>query len=119
MKKSLLAAVALLLTSCAGSSVIRLGTRQYPAKPPGCDVEVLTAKPHDRKVEELCIISARGGQSILDSTSMESLIPDMKAQACSCGADALVLKHGTEGSYGYRTVHAARASGVAIRFVEQ
>lgn len=115
MKKHLLVLSLLAFSSCASTEVMRLGAEQ-PAKPKDCPIQVLTQAPK-KKFQEVCMLNARGGQSIFESKSVEGLIPDLKEKACECGADAIIIKNAKEGGYNFAgPADRAEASVTAIRF---
>lgn len=95
MSKLVLVMMALSLGACATTSVTSLGTAA-PAKPENCEIEVLSTPP-TKAFKDVCILNARGGQSVFESKSAADLIPDLKAKACGCGADAIIIKTSREG----------------------
>jgi hypothetical protein len=119
IKFIIVAAVVIICQGCAATNVTRLGSTAYDPKPLGCNIEVLTVVPTGKKFEELCLLSARGGQSIFESKSVHGLIPDMKDKACQCGADAIILKDSKEGGYNFAgSADRAQASATAVRYLE-
>ena len=108
--------VQLITSACASTNVNRLGSTQYPPKPVPCNIDVLTTTPK-QAYEEVCMLNARGGQSMLESKTVEGLLPDLKKSACACGADAIILKDSKEGGYNFgQAADRASASATAIKF---
>ena len=92
--------VAYIVSGCASTDVTRLGERSMPSR--NCSIKVLAENPRDQKYEEVCLLtSARGGQSVFEEKTVEALLPDMKKEACVCGADAIVLKNSKAGGYNF------------------
>lgn len=104
------------VTGCASTQMTRL--RQAQAKAPFCDIEVVNIPPQDRAFEEVCIIEARGSQMLFDGKSVQSLIGEMKSQACECGADAMVIKNSRAGGLNlFWFADRPEASAVGIRYL--
>ena len=102
---------------CATTQVAHLGEKTYPSKSENCKMPILTEAPKDRKYEEVCLINGRGGQSVFESKDVEDLLPELKSEACKCGADAVILKNSKAGGYNFvGTADRAEASGVAIHY---
>ena len=113
------ALIASIVSGCASTQMTRLGSQTYPAKAENCTIEVLSQTP-TRAHEEVCLLNARGGQSVFESKSVEGLLPDLKAKACACGADAIVIKNSKEGGYNFGdSADRAEASATAIRYKTQ
>jgi hypothetical protein len=107
----------ILLQGCASTSVTRLGKQEFPSKPADCDIAVMTDAPKAR-FQEVCLLEAIGNASVRDSSEVQSLIPQMKAKACGCGADALVLRTTNNGDGGLSgPKERAESSAIAIRYV--
>lgn len=109
-----------LTSGCASTSVIRTSDHSYPSRNEDCGLKVINTFPKDSKYEELGIIHGKSGGSIFHGQGLESLLPDMKKEACKLGADALVLKGSSESSYlemysGKR----GQAEAVAIKILGQ
>ena len=104
--------VIILFFSCAKTSSVVVNS--VPPKAPGCEIEVMLNFPYDMDYKELCLISAQSGQSIFSDYSQEARIAQLKEEACKCGANALVLKSGQNGSYNWGQGGFNRAEAQAI-----
>ena len=95
--------------------------KQAPPRSVDAPIEVLAFEPQGRPFEQLCIITATGGQTIAGSKKGTDMIEPMKNRARTCGADALVIKSTSD-----QTIkplrggidQGARAEAVAIRYLE-
>ena len=64
------------------------------------------------------MITARGGETIFDDRSVKGLLPGIKAKACACGADAIIITNSEEGGINWvASPDRARAQVTAIRYV--
>jgi hypothetical protein len=80
-------------------------------------VRVLSSAPAAGTFEELALINARSGQSIFDGKDLDAMLPDMKAEACRLGADALIIRSVEEGGVNWAgPADRGHASATAIRF---
>ena len=86
----------LFLTGCATTNVTKLKT--YKPKPENCKIRIFSQKP-ERKFEEIALLNARGGQSIFEGKTVNSLLPDLKKKACLAGGDAIIIKSSKDGGY--------------------
>ncbi len=110
--------IIIIFGGCATTSTTQLGGDSSVSKPEDCEIQVFTVEPKDRQFEELCLVSARGGQSIFEGKSVADLIPQMKKKACACGADAIIIRTSKEGGYNFGgAADRAEASATAIRFI--
>jgi hypothetical protein len=95
--------------------------KQAPPRSVDAPIEVLAFEPQGRPFEQLCIITATGGQTIAGSKKGTDMIEPMKNRARTCGADALIIKSTSD-----QTIkplrggidQGARAEAVAIRYLE-
>lgn len=118
MKKLVsLSASLLLAVSCASTNVVKLNGKSYPAKPENCEIEILSQTP-SKKFEEIAMLNARGGQSMMEGKSVQDLIPDMKKKACLQGGDAIVIKDSKEGGYNFGgPADRAQANATVIKYI--
>lgn len=96
--------------------------KEAPEKPKDAPIEVLASKPEDRKHEDLCIINAKGGQTIFNAKNASDLIEVMKKDARKCGADAIVIRSSEDRTWqatGGGGFEQAKSSVLAIRFLEE
>lgn len=103
------------------TDVTRIAPTAAPARPAGCDIQVFTQAPTDRKFEELAILSAVTDTGSFSRKDLASVLPTLKEKACAVGADAIILRNVEQGNipvgdqYGHRTP--TKVFGVAIRFL--
>jgi hypothetical protein len=103
------------------TDVTRIAPSVQPAKPAGCDIQILTQSPTDRKFQELAIISAVTDTGTFTTKNLSAILPSLKEKACEVGADAIVIRNVEQGGtptmdqYGSRTP--TRVYCVAIRFL--
>jgi hypothetical protein len=86
MKRLIWVLPVLLLSGCTSHSMTVL--RTAPSKPAGCLIEVLdqgadVKRPH----EELCLLAVK----LRSRATKEKALDELKRQACTCGADAILL----------------------------
>ena len=79
------------LAGCASSGFLRTGKHAYPPRDNDCAIDVLMADPQ-QPYEEICIIEAKTSTSWFSSRDLKAMLPDIKKEACKCGADAVVIK---------------------------
>ncbi len=115
----ILSAAAFIFSGCAKQSITIL--KEYDAKPEDCEIEVITIPPVDKKFEEVAILNAKGGQTIFHSKKSEGLIEQLKKDACSVGADAIIIRSTEDGSYnwGQGGFDRSKAAAIAIRWIEE
>ena len=77
----------LILAGCASAKFIRTGTT-YPPNPPDCDIQVYTTKLPDRDYQEIGVIEGKG---TVWKSSLSSVLPKLKEQACEAGGDAIIM----------------------------
>jgi hypothetical protein len=110
------AAIIVGLFGCATSGSMRLGA-SAPPKPPGCPLDIYSSEAEVRRpFEMLCLLDAKTGTHLLADRSIEAAVVQVRAEACKCGADAIVVtgveKEGvTLWSWGH-----GRASAKGIRY---
>jgi hypothetical protein len=92
---------ALLLAACAGAAVgcfdkrptqvlvTQVAPAIHPAKPPGCDMPVLTEEP-TAGYQQIAIVEAWADVN----EDPAKVVPELKRQACATGADALLIVSG-------------------------
>ena len=72
------------------TTVTTISQKSFPTKPEGCDIQILTQLPTNRKYEEIAILNTVSGD---DGQDLNFMLPSIKATACRCGADAVVIKN--------------------------
>jgi hypothetical protein len=83
-------------------------------------VTILASEPKDRAFEELCLLSATGGQTIKNAKTGAELLEKMKVEARKCGADAMIVRSMSDQTWKPLRGgidQGARAEAVAIRYV--
>ncbi len=78
-----------MLLGCVQMEVTPLSDLHVASKASGCDIQVMTEMPRDRKYQELALINAKS------SSDFQTTLPKLKEKACALGADALVIKRST------------------------
>ena len=66
--------------------------KKYPEKPKDAPIEALASEPKKREYEDVCLITATGGQTIFSAKKGSKLIEKMKVDARKCGADAIIIR---------------------------
>ncbi len=103
------------------TDVTRIAPVAAPARPSGCDIQVFTQAPTDRKFEELAILNAATDTGSFTKKDLASVLPTLKEKACAVGADAIILRNVEQGgipvgdAYGHQTP--TKVFCVAIRFL--
>ena len=103
------------------TDVTRIAPVAAPARPAGCDIQVFTQSPTDRKFEELAILNAATDTGSFTKKDLASVLPTLKEKACAVGADAIILRNVEQGGtpvgdpYGHQTP--TKVFCVAIRFL--
>jgi len=94
--------------------------KEYPAKPKDATIEILGSKPEDRKHEDVCIINAKGGQTVFNAKTSGDLIEAMKKDARKCGADAIIIQGSEDRAWKPLQVGVTQSKSavLAIRFVD-
>ena len=94
--------------------------KEAPPKPKDAPIEILGSKPEDRKHEDLCIINAKGGQTIFNAKNSSDLFDKIKEDARKCGADAVIIRDSEDRTWqatgGFEQ---AKSSVLAIRFLKE
>ena len=106
----------LFLIGCVSTNVTNL--KSYPSKVENCKIEVLTQKP-DKKFEEIALLNSRGGQSVFEGKSVNSLLPNLKKKACLAGGDAIIITSSKEGGYNFvGPADRASVSATVIKYIK-
>jgi hypothetical protein len=100
------------------TSVVKL--KEFPPKPEDAAIEILGSKPKDRKHVDVCIINAKGGQTIFNAKTAGDLLETIKKDARKCGADAIIIKGSEDRAWKpfQGGVTQANSSVLAIRFIK-
>jgi hypothetical protein len=96
--------------------------KEAPPKSKDAPIEVLGSKPEDRKHEDVCIINAKGGQTIFNAKDSSDLLEKIKQDARKCGADAIIIRSSEDRTWqasGGGGFEQAKSSVLAIRFVRE
>lgn len=102
------------------TSVTRISNNNYSPKDANCDIKVLSQMPMDRKYEELALLSSVTDDDSFTKKDLDSIIPGLKAKACSLGADAIVIKNIDQGGTPKMEIGGqtpTKVFCVAIRFI--
>ena len=93
--------------------------KKVSPKPEDAAIEVLASKPEDRKHEDLCIINAKGGQTIFNAKTSGDLLETIKKDARKCGADAIIIRDTEDRTWRpAKGVTQSKGSVLAIRFLK-
>jgi len=112
------------LSQQGGLGVFRTRTmvtvlQQRPSKPKDAPIDVLGSAP-ERKHEDVCIISAKGGQTVFNAKASGDLIEKMKVDARKCGADAIIIRQAEDRTWKpSEGITQAQSMVLAIRYLEQ
>ena len=110
-------AVLIALSGCAKTDSVIL--KYYPPRSDDHVIEVLTSAPTDKKYEEIALLNAKGGQTIVHDRGTSGVIEQMKVEARKVGADAIIVGRTQRGNYnwGQGGFDRANADSVAIRYI--
>ncbi len=111
------ALLALAMAACVRpeTTVTPLSKKSYPEKPQGCDIQVVTQVPKDRKYEEIAILNTVATEA--QDKDLNGMLPSIKAAACRLGADAVLIKNVEPGSRLMRD-SLGKAYTVAIKYLD-
>ena len=93
--------------------------KTYPSWPADHPVEVLSEFPTDRQFEEVALLDAKGGQHTFADRSTAGVIEQLKNEARTVGADAIVIRSTEGGNFNWSqgSWDRAKADAVAIRYI--
>lgn len=84
------AALLALAVGCSNVNVIPV--KPSNPKPESCTLDIYTSESEvKRSFEVACLIHSRTGHAILLRDAVEDAIENAKADACKCGADAILI----------------------------
>tara|TARA_R110002051_G_scaffold31268_1_gene71387 strand:- start:249 stop:617 length:369 start_codon:yes stop_codon:yes gene_type:complete len=112
------AAVALtaaLLTGCGSVGVqpVSMGT----AKPANCELkQYVSERDIERPYEVACMISSQTGTTLGHDKTASAAINNARAEACACGADAIVVESSEEEGITLFTWGQGKAQLKAVRY---
>ena len=97
------------------TTITRTSDIDYASKPSGCDIQILSQAPTNRKFVEIAILNTLAVEATYGK-DLNAMLPSIKETACRLGADAVVIKNVEAGS---AFTHASgKVFGVAIKFTE-
>ena len=103
------------MTGCSTVGVTRL--KDAERKPSDCKLEIFTdAAMVKRPFEELCLLDSRTGSTAFHDKTAAGAIENAKADACACGADAIIVGGMGSTGAGYGSWGNGTAFLKAIRF---
>ena len=85
------------LLACVKTTTTNVNPQNSAA---GDGVQVFYSPPTDRKYTELGLVTTQTGQTIFHDRSAEGMINKLKADAAKMGADAIIVRSVTEGTWG-------------------
>jgi hypothetical protein len=66
--------------------------KQFPPKPEGCPIDVYASEKEITKPFTVaCVLDSSTGSTLFDDRTGAAAINQTKAEACKCGADAIVI----------------------------
>ena len=109
------------LTGCVKTSGTEINAEQMAAV---SHIQVFYTPPTDREYNELGLVTTQTGQTIFHDRSAEGMIIKLQEQADKMGADAIIVREATEGSWGLKGggntgFDRGNAQAVAIKFKDQ
>ncbi len=110
-------ALSLGIVSCAQTSVVPA----VAADSATSHIQVLYSQPNNREYEELGLVTAQTGQTILHDRSINGMIERLKVEALKMGADAIIVRSANAGTWGLKGggntgFDRGHAQAVAIKF---
>lgn len=112
-----LALAILSLVGCGSTGVLPVGTASAPPKPEGCPIAVFEAEEDvGRPFEKVCAIDAKTGSSLYVDRSPDGALRKVKAAACQCGADAVILKRLEKKGVSLASWGSSSVSVLAVRY---
>jgi len=114
----LLLLTTLVVAGCAKTKSTTM--KSYPARSASHPIEILSSLPSNRKYVEVALVDSQTGKHIFADRSSTGAIEQMKSEARKVGADALVIRGTSSGSYnwGQGGWGPAKADAIAIRWVQ-
>jgi len=101
------------LTGCASSSIQQLSSKTYAAKPVDCKLDIFTdASRVQVKYSEIAIVTHKTQQDAFSDKGASAITDALREEACKLGADGLIMKNVTQGTWG----DPGRGEGIAIKF---
>jgi len=105
---------------CASSGSVQVSSSAAQPKPENCEIELFVSEQDiKRPLERVCIVSARTGTSVFEDKSPEAAVKHAKAEACKCGADALVLTDMERQGVTWTGWGKSQVKATAIRFTDK
>jgi hypothetical protein len=98
---------------CAGAKFTRTSNETYPSRDDNCDIQVYMTPPN-QVYKELCLIEAKTSAGMFAAKDLGAMLPDIKTQACRCGADSVIIGNATRGNWATSTGGYATAVGVKM-----
>lgn len=115
LRPALALAAVLLLSGCARAWFTPTGATAYAPRPDDCPIEVYSTGIPDREYEELGILEGESGW--FDGANLRDLLPEMKAEACRAGGDALVIHMSQRYTAGEDADERIYSSATVIRWI--
>lgn len=118
MKKLALMTAALILAACGSTGVVKLGSSAPAPKPEGCALEIVASESDlKRPFEKVCMIDAKTGSTLYHHRTPEAAMKRLRAAACECGADAVILTGVEKTGVNMMTWGSSETKGIAIRYL--
>lgn len=107
-------AAALLLGACVGTQFVPTNGGVYPPRPADCELEVFASGVPDYPYVEIGIVEGEGSHWKAD---LQSLLPELRGEACLAGGDAIILGAADKFAVGEEGHPILHVSAVVIRWV--
>lgn len=105
------------LTGCGSIGVQPVSMGQ--AKPPSCQLDrYVNERDIERPFEVACMISSTTGTTLGHDKSASAAINNAQADACACGADAIVVESAEEEGITAFTWGQGKAQLKAVRYLD-
>jgi hypothetical protein len=94
MRKAFAITVLFCSLACTKVGVTHLGNAgSYAPKPENCALDVFSSSDEiKQKYVEVCLIDSRTGSTLFHDKSAAAAVDHARADACKCGADALLIQ---------------------------
>lgn len=103
----------LVMTGCASSSTQLLSSQKLPPKGENCTLEIFAdASKIEQEFTEIALVNHITGADAFSDKGASEITKALKEEACKAGADGLIIKTITQGSWNNQ----GRGEGIAIKF---
>ena len=110
---ALWAAGSIALGSCVTATFVPTVDGAYPARAPGCDLEIFSSAPPERAYDEIGIVEGEGSAWKSD---LEDVLPAIREEACLAGGDGIILQPGDTFAEGEDGMRVQRITATVFRW---